>query len=61
MNQSVEEQIQIYKEKIKKEKGREPTVDEMYEDIDDNKINKLCDSISKWKTEISQISAWKKR
>ena len=42
-------------EKIKKEKGREPTVDEMFEDIDDNKINKLCDSISKWKTEISQI------
>ena len=43
------------KERIKKEKNREATVDELSEGLDDIQIVKLCDSLTKWKTEISQI------
>ena len=42
-------------ERIKKEKGRDATVDELYEGLSDNYINKLCDIINKWKTDISQV------
>ena len=42
-------------EKIKKEKGRDPTVEEMFEGLDDNQIRKLRESINKWNTDISKI------
>ena len=42
-------------EKLKKEKGRDPNVDELFEGLNDIQIMKLCDSITKWKIEISQI------
>ena len=42
-------------DKIKKEKGRDATLDEMFEELDDTKINNLCDSLTRWKTEISQV------
>ena len=42
-------------DKIEKEKGRPATVDELYEGLNDNYINKLCDTINRWKADISQI------
>ena len=42
-------------EKIKQEKGRQATVDEVFEGLSDTYINKLCDVINKWKTDISQV------
>ena len=43
-------------EKIKNEKGREATLDELYENLDDIKKNDLYNILNKWKTDISQIT-----
>ena len=42
-------------DKIEKEYGRPATVDELYEGLNDNYINKLCDLINRWKADIAQI------
>ena len=42
-------------EKIKKEKGRDATVDEMLEGLEDDQKRKLTESIFKWKSDISKI------
>lgn len=43
------------KEKLKKEKGREPTADDYLEILDDNQLTKLYDCLNRWKAEISQV------
>ena len=40
---------------IRKENGREATVDELSEGLNDDYINKLCDIINRWKADISQV------
>ena len=42
-------------EKLKKEKGRPATLEEVYEGLSDDLINKLVDVINKWKNDISQV------
>ena len=55
INLEYEPELIAKMERIKKEKGRDATVDELYEGLSDTYINKLCDIINKWKTDISQI------
>ena len=43
------------KDKLKKEKGRDATVDDFLSVLDDNQLNKLYDCLNKWKAEISQV------
>ena len=43
------------KEKIQKEKGREPNLEEMFKGLSDKQIIDLCDCLNRWKSEISQI------
>ena len=43
------------KEKLKKEKGREPTADDFLSVLDDNQLNNLYDCLNKWQAEISQV------
>ena len=43
------------KEKLKKEKGREPTADDFLSVLDDNQLNSLYDCLNKWQAEISQV------
>ena len=43
------------KEKLKKEKGRDPTADDYLGILDDSQLNKIYDCLSKWKAEISQV------
>ena len=43
------------KEKLKKEKGREPTADDFLGVLDDSQLNNLYDCLNKWQAEISQV------
>ena len=43
------------KEKLKKEKGREPTADDFLSVLDDTQLNNLYDCLNKWQAEISQV------
>ena len=43
------------KEKLKKEKGREPTADDFLSVLDDNQLNNLYDCLNKWQAEITQV------
>ena len=43
------------KEKLKKEKGREPTADDFLSVLDDTQLNSLYDCLNKWQAEISQV------
>ena len=43
------------KEKLKKEKGREPTADDFLSVLDDSQLNNLYDCLNKWQAEISQV------
>ena len=43
------------KDKLKKEKGRDATVDDFLSVLDDNQLNKFYDCLNKWKAEISQV------
>ena len=43
------------KEKLKKEKGREPTADDFLSVLDDTQLNNLYDCLNKWQAEITQV------